>query len=100
MIVALMFPSNSMIVFFRRNPGYRLMKPWVMGLVFIVLMSYALAGLAASSALQSISNSAYRFQFYTLARRSATAPDRRVFVFQNSALVFGWGRLYVIQTFV
>ncbi len=53
----LMFPSNSVIVFLRSNLGYRLMKPWVFGVIFLFLFfagfggmtTFALAGGAGRS---------------------------------------------------
>jgi len=37
MILGLMFPSNSVIVFLRKNLGYRLMRPWIFGAIFLFL---------------------------------------------------------------
>jgi hypothetical protein len=45
----LMFPSNSVIVFLRSNLGYRLMKPWVFGVIFLFLWLAGIGGLAAFS---------------------------------------------------
>ena len=51
-IFALMFPSNSVILFLRKNMGYRLLRPWILGMVSLFLLS--LSGLA--SALSSLSS--------------------------------------------
>ncbi len=54
-IFALMFPSNSLIVFCRHKLGFRLMRPWVFGLTFCVLMVISFAGTAATNASSEIS---------------------------------------------
>ena len=43
-IFLMMFPSNSVLVFLRKNLGYRLMRPWVFGAVFLILWAMGSTG--------------------------------------------------------
>ena len=79
-IFAMMFPSNSIIVFLRRNLGYRLMRPWVFLIVFFPLMFTAITGYAAlsqgsSPPVYSRSNAGYGQPSYGQPATPAPEPE-------------------------
>ncbi|MBV9468269.1 MAG: hypothetical protein JOZ57_03430 [Abitibacteriaceae bacterium] len=47
-IFVLMFPSNSVIVFLRRNLGYRVIRPWMFQLTFLVLLGLSSMGVTSA----------------------------------------------------